>query len=822
MTIFQKAPGKLPRRRVCLAATAVMFLVALCSLALADDPIFRVARIGLVDGEVSYQRSNSSGDSGKDWFDATLNLPLEENDQLYSGSDGRAEIQLSGRNVVRISRDTNLRFTQFSPGAIQMALPIGTAYFRIDSLDKRQSEVVDANDAGINDPLYFEVDTPTVAVTFVKEGVYRINVDEDGSTEVIVRQGQAEVFGQEIGTVVVKKGKRVVVEGHDDLYRLSGLEDKDDWDRWNEGRDNGLFSGVDSSNSARYVPVSVPGVYDLDNYGEWIDTPDYGSMWRPRGVAADWAPYRDGCWRWFPSYGWTWISYEPWGWAPYHYGRWAYVRDRWCWAPVVNVGPVIAWRWRPHHVVFFGWGGSYNRGYRDGYYDGYWKGFRDGRYGWLGWCPLGPRDRHYGPRDNAPRLEALGNFHAPGGVSGMDARRFAGGRAAVSRDALNAPRGELIAHLRGERDGGRSRERDFAAPAFVRNEDLKPMQSTAPTRSDVVARGRFARKIEAPIVFRRTLGGATPPGWRQIREGRSRDGQTTPAPVGQGGDPNRSAPTRISNDRIERPPRTPDYKRPERVDAPPPSRESREPRETDRTRSERGIDRDNKNNNPPRDEAPSRSERRSDDDPRRDGSPEWKRGERREEPHDPAKPRETPRDDPPRGSSPPRNDDAPRRNDPPEWKRGERREADHDQGRRREMRRADQPSGDNSPREMRRSDPPRSDDTPRRDDRPEWRGAERREEPHDPAPRRETRRDDPPRDNSSHRETRQNDSPRDSSPPRSVERAPSPPPQSPPARAPERPSSPPARESSSPRNSERPPERSAPERSAPTRRPNNQ
>src|SRR5215510_3326515 len=78
MTLFQKAPGKLPRRRIHLAwparpaATAVLFLVALCSLALADDPIFHVARISLVEGEVSYQRSNNSADSGKDWFDATL------------------------------------------------------------------------------------------------------------------------------------------------------------------------------------------------------------------------------------------------------------------------------------------------------------------------------------------------------------------------------------------------------------------------------------------------------------------------------------------------------------------------------------------------------------------------------------------------------------------------------------------------------------------------------------------------------------------------------------------------------------------------------
>ena len=535
-------------------------------------------------------------------------------------------------------------------------------------------------------------------------------------------------------------------------------------------------------------------------------TPEYGRMWRPRGVADDWAPYRDGYWRWFPSYGWTWISYEPWGWTPYHYGRWAYVRDRWCWAPVVNIGPVVAWRWRPHHVVFFGWGGSYNRGYRDGYYDGYWNGFRDGRYGYLGWCPLGPRDRHYGPRDKAPRLEALGNFRAPGAVSGMDARRFAGGRAAVSRDALNASRGELFAHLRGERDGGRNRDRDAAAPAFVRNEDLKPMQKITPTRSDAVARGRFARRIESPIVFRRTPGGGTPPGWRQIREGRSRDGQRTSAPIGRGDDPNQSAPTRNSNDRIERPSRMPDYRRPERVNTP--TSRPRESREIDRDRSERAnerdkennnrsrdeapsrserrservIERDKENNNPPRNEAPSRSEKRSDDGPRRDGPPPWWRGERREEQRQPEAGREMRRADPPsqdnsppretRRPDPPRNDDTPRRNDPPELKRGERRESNHDS---------------NPPRETRRNDQPR-----------------------DSSPPRETRRDDQQRDNSSHREMRRNDQPRDNSPPRNAERPSSPPPQS----APVRPSSPPpARESSPPR------ERS-PERPASPRKPN--
>ncbi|MGH9935697.1 MAG: DUF6600 domain-containing protein, partial [Blastocatellia bacterium] len=463
---------------------------------------------------------------------------------------------------------------------------------------------------------------------------------------------QAEVYNQEIGTVIVKKGRRIVVEGRGDSYQLVGLEDKGDWDRWNDDRDNNLFSGADSSHSARYIPAALPGVYDLDNYGDWIETSEYGQVWSPRGVDDDWAPYRDGYWRWFPSYGWTWVSYEPWGWTPYHYGRWAYVRNRWCWAPFINIsiGPRVDWRWRPHHVTFFGWGGSYSRGYSDGHNDGYWKGFRDGRYGWLGWCPLSPRDRHHGPRDNAPRtIESLGNYHAPGGVRGMDARRFTSARVAVSRDILNAPRpprGEITTYHRGERERGRGDERDLAAPAFVRNEDLKPLQPIAATRSDAVARGRFARRIEAPVVFRRARGaadGAATPGSRSIREGpirdgRTRDGQTTPPAIERSGDSNPSAPPRVPNWRIERPSRTPDYKRPERVDAPPPrpreSRESRESREIDRTPSERAIERDKENNNPRRDESPSRSERRSDDTPRRDAAPWWKRNERREAPAD--------------------------------------------------------------------------------------------------------------------------------------------------------------------------------------------
>ncbi|MGH9800415.1 MAG: DUF6600 domain-containing protein, partial [Blastocatellia bacterium] len=464
------------RRRRVRAALLLSLLISIFTLAVAQDQIGRIARISLIEGEVSYQRvGDAQKDSAqKDWYDASLNLPLNERDQLYSGPVGRAEIQLSGRNLVRIDRNSNLRFSQFNTGTIQFALPVGTATFRVDSLDRRQFNVVDANDIGKDDPVYFEVDTPIVAVTFLKEGNYRINVRDDGTTEVIVRRGQAEVYHKDIGAVTVKQGRRILIDGRDaNFFQIARMDDKDNWDRWNDRRDDDLFSRAESSRSARYVPVAVPGVYDLDTYGEWYESPDYGWVWSPRSVAVGWAPYRAGYWRHYSGWGWTWVSYEPWGWVPYHYGRWAWYRSRWCWVPTVSVG----WGWSPHQVAFFGWG-SYNRGYRDGYYDGY----RDGRYGWYGWCPLGPRDRYYGRSGSTTivnnttiiNVRSLDNYNSPNGVSVMEGRKFDNGRVIVTQNDIKSP-GEIKLPPAPPRGG--ASQGDGSTPVVLRGEEFKPMQA---------------------------------------------------------------------------------------------------------------------------------------------------------------------------------------------------------------------------------------------------------------------------------------------------------------------------------------------------------
>ncbi len=518
---------------------------------MAQERVIRVARVSLVEGDVNFRRAQDKRD---EWFEATANLPLDENDQVYTGSNGRSEIQLTGGNLVRLSLDTNLKLAQFNNATMQFALSIGTATFRIGNLDRRKLQTVDASEADNDQPIYFEVDSPVVAITLLREGNYRINVAPDGTTELIVRRGAAEVFNKELGTIPVKEGRRIIVEGADStLYQVRKLDDKDDWDRWNERRDEELFARAEYR-SIRHVPASIPGVYDLDLHGDWYEAPGYGWVWSPRIVAAGWAPYRTGSWRWYSSYGWTWIGYEPWGWVPYHYGRWAYWSNRWCWVPQVSFGGSFGWSWSPALVAFYGSRG----GYRDGFSDGYRRGYRDGAYDWIGWVPLGPGEH---PRGSVAggrgpvlieRASMLRNYTAPGGVSGVEGRDFDRARVLV-RNVVAEP---------SRAGAGRSVE---VLP--VQLDQFKPKDVEAP-KAVQIPRSSTGRDLNAPVVVRRspvpttveTSGTVQTEGSRPTREtsGRSRPVGEMPARAGEAGSGS-AASTSSGGERIARPSRAVEF-----------------------------------------------------------------------------------------------------------------------------------------------------------------------------------------------------------------------------------------------------------------------
>ena len=106
--------------------------------------------------------------------------------------------------------------------------------------------------------------------------------------------------------------------------------------------------------SAYYVSPNMTGFADLDAAGSWQSTAQYGAVWAPTGLSSDWAPYRDGHWRWIAPWGWTWIDNQPWGFVTSHYGRWAFVGDHWAWDPGTFGAPPI---YAPAVVAFLGTAG---------------------------------------------------------------------------------------------------------------------------------------------------------------------------------------------------------------------------------------------------------------------------------------------------------------------------------------------------------------------------------------------------------------------------------------------------------------------------------
>jgi hypothetical protein len=369
-----------------------------------EDDYTRLARLSYIEGPVSYQHATDV-----DWAAASVNLPLEPGDRIYTSPDGRAEIEFDDGSVYRLARNTDIEILSLRENLIQLRMLVGL------------STLIVTSDTD------FEINTPAAAFNTLNKGSYRFSVDENGDSDAIVRKGKLEAANNSFSRRI-ESGEMLRVtlrdSGNPEFVRY---ERRDDWDEWNDRRnaDLNVYAG------RKYLPDTVYiGVSDLHRHGRWVEIETYGSAWVPYSVDISWSPYSVGRWCYRPLFGWTWISYEPWGWLPYHYGRW-YRSSMygWCWLP----GPAFAFNfWSPGLVAF---------------YNG---------PGWISWCPLGPGDYynvnhyHFNRGIYGHQLDQLAHFYS----------RDRGNL--FNRDVPHAFRTAPIDRFRNGSFGDRNREANWA------------------------------------------------------------------------------------------------------------------------------------------------------------------------------------------------------------------------------------------------------------------------------------------------------------------------------------------------------------------------
>lgn len=343
-----------------LTSSLAVLAVAFPAMAPAEET-FRHGRVRHAEPGVSIQRATEPGAE-----EAVPNLPFLPGDRVWTDARGRAEFQFADGTLLRLDSGSKLDYIAHEEGEQdeRVILRLWSGGLFLHPRDGRNSPE-------------FAVETPGGVMVASQRGTYRADVDS-GETRISVYEGEALLEADQ--RIRVRAGERAYARSGESYGEPERFDraDADDFARWDADRQGQVGR---ARNTPEHLPEDIsPYADELEDHGSWYYEAEVGHVWRPY-VDPGWQPYQNGRWIW-SSYGWTWLPYDTWGWVPFHYGRWGY-------------GPALGWYWIPGRS----WGPA-------------WVSWAIGG-DYVGWCPLGYRDRpvRFGPRD---RGRAVPRGHGDG------------------------------------------------------------------------------------------------------------------------------------------------------------------------------------------------------------------------------------------------------------------------------------------------------------------------------------------------------------------------------------------------------------------------
>jgi hypothetical protein len=273
----------------------------------AAPPEGRVGRLDVVSGKVGWRIAGAAA-----WADAAVNFPVAAGTAVRTDRQSRAAIEI-GADSIDLSDATLVEVAGLDARAIDLVLKNGQIGL---ALSRRGGDDV-------------EIDLPQGGLWLEEPGEYEIDAGGPGGpARIAVFNGGARLYagGAEIG---IAAGEAVQLSGAPPFAATIAPAVGGAFAAWWRGRtrDNRDLA------APYFVSLDMTGFAALEAAGHWRRSADYGEVWRPDALPADWVPYRDGRWRWIPPWGWTWIDDRPWGFAPFHYGRWALTGEGWVWVP---------------------------------------------------------------------------------------------------------------------------------------------------------------------------------------------------------------------------------------------------------------------------------------------------------------------------------------------------------------------------------------------------------------------------------------------------------------------------------------------------------
>ena len=242
-------------------------LIIVQAYALSASATLGYMRVSLIETELQIKTPEAG-----DWGYAAINTPLDVGDEVWVPEGGRAELQLDTGTYIRLDGGTALQILSLDQDSSQFYLSQGNVYIYYDA--PRGSVI--------------QVDTPDAATRVFDRAIFSLSISQY-YTDVTVYKGYV-VTENRVGETRVNAGNMVSLgpDTNGEVYSIGYL---DDWERWNQARDERLYE-VRESQSVRYLPSELRTYYsDFDSYGSWVHVNEYGYVWTPQDLCRRVGPH---------------------------------------------------------------------------------------------------------------------------------------------------------------------------------------------------------------------------------------------------------------------------------------------------------------------------------------------------------------------------------------------------------------------------------------------------------------------------------------------------------------------------------------------------
>jgi hypothetical protein len=320
-----------------ITATLVVLAAAFLVVSASAESKARIVRLSEVQGAVQLDRGAGDG------FDkAFINLPVIEGAKVKTGKDGHAEVEFEDGSALRLAPNTEVDFARLTLGDdgqkfSTVQLVAGTVYTNLH-----------AKKSGDKNGDAFQLNFASESLAVTEAAHFRVVLDGGSKATVAVFKGKVSATSPSGEVEVAEKHSATIDLAKDDsakdesaknetfvIAKNYETEPSDAWDHQQAEYHDRYASSGGSSTASPYGY----GMSDLNYYGSFMSVAGYGNVWQPYFIGANWSPFQDGGWAFYPGAGYVWVSGYPWGWMPYNYGNWAFVpRYGWVWQPGYGSG----------------------------------------------------------------------------------------------------------------------------------------------------------------------------------------------------------------------------------------------------------------------------------------------------------------------------------------------------------------------------------------------------------------------------------------------------------------------------------------------------